>query len=134
MNERIAEILAKLPDASAATAVVQAEYRKERAAAKSARTAKAAAKYRRRHPCVVRIRGRKKVDFAAEILLNTTACAYCDVPLAAGEVTLDHVKPLSKGGWHENGNVVGCCRRRNSSKGNRTDWVPPNKRILSVDD
>jgi 5-methylcytosine-specific restriction endonuclease McrA len=49
-------------------------------------------------------------------------CAYCGSHEA---VTLDHVVPLSRGGDHEIGNVVPCCRRCNASKFNLTfvEWM-----------
>jgi|SRR5882757_2589884 len=41
-------------------------------------------------------------------------CAYCELPTTA--LTRDHVRPLSKGGGHELGNVVPACRKCNVRK------------------
>lgn len=40
-------------------------------------------------------------------------CAYCGEP---AELTIDHVVPLSRGGTHSVGNLVGACRSCNCSK------------------
>lgn len=47
-------------------------------------------------------------------------CHYCDAP--ATEV--DHLVPVSRGGRHAIGNLVGACRSCNASKNNRTvmEW------------
>lgn len=57
-------------------------------------------------------------------------CAYCKI--ARGD-TQDHVIPLSRGGRHEESNVVPACMRCNMAKGNRTpeEWaagVPKTRR------
>jgi len=48
-------------------------------------------------------------------------CHYCD---KEARLTLDHVRPLSKGGKHSKDNVVPACGHCNSSKGNKTleEW------------
>lgn len=46
-------------------------------------------------------------------------CAYCGCELheaSRGEVTLDHVKPFSKGGSNEAANFVTACRSCNSAR------------------
>ena len=40
------------------------------------------------------------------------SCAYCD----ALATTVDHVVPLVRGGTNYEGNIIGCCKRCNSSK------------------
>jgi len=52
--------------------------------------------------------------------LKAGPCFYCGN--VGGEI--DHVIPLSKGGRHSIGNLVGCCRTCNSSKNNMfiTQW------------
>lgn len=44
------------------------------------------------------------------------SCQYCG---AAGELTLDHIVPRSRGGRTNWDNIVCCCRRCNARKGNR---------------
>jgi len=53
--------------------------------------------------------------------LQESSCFYCG--LSGGEV--DHVIPLSRGGTHSIGNLVGACRSCNSSKNNNLimEWV-----------
>lgn len=43
-------------------------------------------------------------------------CAYCS---RKGDLTIDHVKPTSRGGTNEWSNVVACCRQCNQHKDNR---------------
>lgn len=43
------------------------------------------------------------------------ACHYCGT--LAGEVTIDHFRPIALGGRHEVGNLVPACRSCNSAKG-----------------
>lgn len=45
-------------------------------------------------------------------------CAYCHI---RAKLTIDHIRPLSKGGIHVAENIVPACRSCNSAKGNR-DW------------
>lgn len=48
------------------------------------------------------------------------ACAYCGATLEDGAVlTLDHLKPYSLSGSNEASNLVTCCAKCNSSRGNR---------------
>lgn len=48
-------------------------------------------------------------------------CAYCGI---SGDMTVDHVLPLSRGGRHCVANLVPACLRCNTSKGNLTivEW------------
>ncbi len=49
------------------------------------------------------------------------ACAYCGFSIEDGaSVTLDHIKPRSKGGTHHETNLVTACTRCNASRGDRT--------------
>ncbi len=50
-------------------------------------------------------------------------CAYCSADLHFG-YHLDHVVPLSRGGQHTIGNLVGACPRCNCSKGQKllSEW------------
>jgi 5-methylcytosine-specific restriction endonuclease McrA len=43
-------------------------------------------------------------------------CQYCDTRLPAGELTLDHIIPESKGGPGTWDNLVACCRTCNRKK------------------
>jgi 5-methylcytosine-specific restriction endonuclease McrA len=54
--------------------------------------------------------------------LVSGSCFYCEAKVT--KLTLDHVIPLSRGGTHSIGNLVGACSTCNSSKGNRfiTEW------------
>ncbi|GIX31575.1 MAG: hypothetical protein KatS3mg124_2047 [Porticoccaceae bacterium] len=46
-------------------------------------------------------------------------CMYCGAPGKPGELTRDHVVPLSRGGTDRWENVVAACRRCNQRKGNK---------------
>ena len=48
------------------------------------------------------------------------ACAYCGQTLEDGiQLSLDHLKPYSKGGSNSERNLVTCCMHCNSSRGDR---------------
>jgi 5-methylcytosine-specific restriction endonuclease McrA len=47
-------------------------------------------------------------------------CQYCGVKNTAGELTLDHILPRSRGGDNSPMNVVTACVSCNNRKGNRT--------------
>jgi 5-methylcytosine-specific restriction endonuclease McrA len=47
-------------------------------------------------------------------------CAYCDRLLKRGELTVDHVIPVSRGGRSTWGNTVTACAPCNQRKANRT--------------
>ncbi len=56
----------------------------------------------------------------ANILAAASSCQYCERPFSEMlPPTLDHIKPLSKGGGHEVTNLAVACRPCNSSKGAR---------------
>ncbi len=46
-------------------------------------------------------------------------CLYCGKPFTDGELTRDHVMPVSRGGKDTWDNVVSACKRCNHFKGNR---------------
>jgi hypothetical protein len=53
-------------------------------------------------------------------LRDGLACAYCCTSIEDGaKLTLDHLQPHSKGGSNNATNLVTCCHRCNSSRGNR---------------
>ena len=43
-------------------------------------------------------------------------CAYCGGAFAAGELTMDHVVPMARGGRSVKGNVVASCKPCNTRK------------------
>jgi 5-methylcytosine-specific restriction endonuclease McrA len=53
--------------------------------------------------------------------MQSQLCAYCKKRQAD---SIDHIIPVSRGGSHGIGNLVGCCRSCNSSKGTKTlmEW------------
>jgi 5-methylcytosine-specific restriction endonuclease McrA len=53
-------------------------------------------------------------------LLAEGPCVYCGAPADH----IDHVRPLHRGGWEHESNLVPACGRCNSSKGHRllTEW------------
>ena len=54
-------------------------------------------------------------------LRDGLSCAYCGASVEDGtQMTLDHVKPDSKGGSNDVTNLVTCCSRCNSARGNRS--------------
>lgn len=53
-------------------------------------------------------------------LRDGLACAYCGYGIEDGaQLTLDHLHPHSTGGSNDATNLVTCCMRCNSSRGNR---------------
>jgi hypothetical protein len=90
-------------------------------------------------PEVVRIRrvaaqaARRALKLAAEVagpvppevyaaVLASGPCVYCGAPARH----VDHVRPLSRGGWEHESNLEPACARCNHSKGDRllTEWRP----------
>lgn len=62
-----------------------------------------------------------QVKRLAIYLRDGLACAYCGASVEEGaKLTLDHIKPHSKGGTNEHTNLVTCCHKCNSSRGNRS--------------
>jgi len=43
-------------------------------------------------------------------------CHYCGAAIAAGDLTMDHVVPLARGGKTTKGNVVPACKACNTRK------------------
>jgi 5-methylcytosine-specific restriction endonuclease McrA len=67
----------------------------------------------RRIPHQTRALSRKNI-----LLRDRNSCQYCGVILPAGELTLDHVVPRSRGGLSTWENLVACCHVCNRRKGN----------------
>jgi 5-methylcytosine-specific restriction endonuclease McrA len=68
----------------------------------------------RRIPHQTRALSRKNI-----LLRDRNACQYCQIVLTAGELTLDHVVPRSRGGLSTWENLVACCHNCNRRKGNQ---------------
>src|SRR5277367_3140825 len=68
----------------------------------------------RRIPHQTRALSRKNI-----LLRDRNMCQYCQVVLTAGELTLDHVVPRSRGGLSTWENLVACCHDCNRRKGNQ---------------
>lgn len=49
-------------------------------------------------------------------LVGAGVCHYCKGKFPPGELTMDHVVPLSRGGRSVRGNVVPCCKNCNNDK------------------
>ncbi|MEJ5360097.1 MAG: HNH endonuclease [Desulfobacterales bacterium] len=43
-------------------------------------------------------------------------CHYCGRSFAPGQLTMDHLVPLARGGKSTRGNLVPCCKECNTSK------------------
>ena len=54
------------------------------------------------------------------LMRDRYTCQYCLESVTAGELTMDHVIPRSRGGETSWENVVACCIPCNNKKGNRT--------------
>jgi hypothetical protein len=53
-------------------------------------------------------------------LRDGMACAYCGATVEGGALlTLDHIRPCVRGGTNAATNLVTCCHRCNSSRGDR---------------
>ena len=53
------------------------------------------------------------------LMRDRYTCQFCGRPFPAGELTLDHVIPRSRGGHTDWDNLVACCHRCNNLKGDR---------------
>jgi 5-methylcytosine-specific restriction endonuclease McrA len=63
----------------------------------------------------------RKEKRLAIYLRDGLACCYCGDTIEDGaKLSLDHVKPHSKGGSNHESNLVTCCSRCNSSRGVRS--------------
>ncbi len=49
-------------------------------------------------------------------------CHYCEIILTVENYTIDHIKPLSRGGQNIKSNRVPCCQQCNTDKGNQLHW------------
>jgi len=78
---------------------------------------------RDRYPNVVL----KSIEVAELLALLNGPCSYCGL----GAESIDHVIPLSRGGQHSIGNIVGACIPCNQRKGTKTvmEWIMADARI-----
>jgi 5-methylcytosine-specific restriction endonuclease McrA len=58
-----------------------------------------------------------RATFAGILRRDNYRCGYCDASFAG---TVDHILPRSRGGADSWGNLIACCARCNSVKGDRT--------------
>lgn len=66
-------------------------------------------------------RGIRKNERLAIYLRDGLACVYCGQAVADGaKLTLNHLKPYSKGGSNNATNLVTCCAICKASRGTRT--------------
>ncbi len=49
-------------------------------------------------------------------------CHYCGQPVRPGDLTMDHLIPLVRGGRSEKFNLVPCCKDCNSKKQQMLPW------------
>ena len=49
-------------------------------------------------------------------LLQKGVCHYCQKKYTPEELTMDHVIPVSRGGFSKKGNIVPCCKSCNNEK------------------
>lgn len=57
-------------------------------------------------------------------LRDMFVCQYCNSKFPQKELTLDHVRPISKGGLTSWDNIVSACNPCNSRKGNKLNIKP----------
>lgn len=132
MNERILDVLSRLPDAQAMTAIVQSEWRAEAKALYRGRISHETSKLRAKFGPYRRVAANDPVrEHINRIKLECMECHHCKAPIVKGCATIDHLIPLSRGGRHTVENVVGSCRRCNLSKGAKLDWKPTPTRPAS---
>jgi len=79
----------------------------------------------RRIPHQTRALSRKNI-----LLRDRNMCQYCGVVLTAGELTLDHVTPRSRGGLSTWENLVACCHGCNRRKGNQLLYEMTEMRLM----
>ena len=49
-------------------------------------------------------------------------CHYCGKKFPAGDLTMDHIVPIIRGGKSTKGNVVAACKECNNKKKHRLAW------------
>jgi 5-methylcytosine-specific restriction protein A len=66
----------------------------------------------------------RKSRWWQNILSAGTTCYYCQKAIVKQDITMDHIVPVSQGGFSTKGNVVACCKSCNSLKKDMTaaEW------------
>jgi 5-methylcytosine-specific restriction endonuclease McrA len=79
-----------------------------------------------RVPSVIRLREFRRIPYQTRALSRKNilmrdryTCQFCARVFPAGDLTLDHVIPRSRGGHTDWDNLVACCHRCNNHKGDR---------------
>jgi 5-methylcytosine-specific restriction endonuclease McrA len=79
-----------------------------------------------RIPSVIRLREFRRIPYQTRalsrkniLLRDRYTCQFCGQVFPAVELTLDHVVPRSRGGHTDWDNLVTCCHKCNSRKGDR---------------
>ena len=79
-----------------------------------------------RVPSVIRLTEFRRIPYQPRALSRKNilmrdryTCQFCGCILPAHELTIDHVIPRSRGGQTDWDNVVACCQRCNTTKGDR---------------
>ena len=141
-QQMVTDVLASLPEIRAMNAVIGAPVREARRVRKRVTVRRAVAAFKAREPeryGEIRTDAKRRQlehlarstaedpagaqaadDYRAWLLgHNGFVCAYCGEPATKPNRTTDHILALSKGGKHTPANLVPCCRRCNSLKGDR---------------
>lgn len=78
-------------------------------------------------PRVIRLRSYRHIPVRVQVMSRANiyardrnVCQYCGETFARIELTLDHIKPRSKGGRNAWDNLVTCCQPCNRRKADRT--------------
>ncbi len=81
---------------------------------------------RMRVPSVIRLLEYRRIPFQGRalsrkniLMRDRNTCQFCSTVLPAGELSLDHIIPRSRGGESTWENLVACCHPCNNRKGNR---------------
>jgi 5-methylcytosine-specific restriction endonuclease McrA len=77
--------------------------------------------YWTRRRAMIRDQSARHVDFAAILRRDGWVCHICGGLVAPGELSFDHIIPLSKGGQHSEDNLAIAHLTCNKRKGARTD-------------
>lgn len=67
----------------------------------------------------------RKSRWWQNILSAGTKCYYCEKSIKKAEITMDHIVPVSQGGFSTKGNVVASCKQCNTLKRDMTavEWA-----------